>query len=212
MERVGSVATHVAASSAAAAPIDGLIKVRAVTNFVVLGREQAGWAATLKAATGVAAALVGRVTALGYETQTLRIVTNPFGEYLDCSSADSALAGLGALKAILDADDSGIRIRFAIGEARTPAELALVPRLIAEFGDLANICVNVQRDEQGLVDAEMCALAADTVVQLAETTERGEGNFNFTVNFACPPLIPYFPAGYLGAGDSSCFAIGLEHP
>ena len=61
-------------------------------------------------------------------------------------------------------------------------------------------------------DPEMCALAADTVVQLAETTERGEGNFNFTVNFACPPLIPYFPAGYLGAGDSSCFAIGLEHP
>ena len=67
---------------------------------------------TTTAAAGVAAALVGRYTALGYETQTLRIVTNPFGEYLDCSSAESALAGLGALKAILDADDSGIRIRF----------------------------------------------------------------------------------------------------
>eukprot|EP01043_Picozoa_sp_COSAG02_P009303 COSAG02_NODE_314_length_24915_cov_18.575596_3_plen_184_part_00 len=33
-----------------------------------------------------------------------------------------------------------------------------------------------------------------------------------SANFACPPLIPYFPASYLGSGDASCFAIGLEHP
>ena len=139
-------------------------------------------------------------------------MTNPFGEYLDCSSLESALAGLLAVKAILDADDSGIRIRFAIGAARNAAELALVPQMIAAYGDLCNICVNVEADEAGLVDAQMCELAAAAVRELATTTERGEGNFNFTVNFACPPLIPYFPAGYLGSGDGGCFAIGLEHP
>lgn len=43
-------------------------------------------------------------------------------------------------------------------------------------------------------------------------TDRGEGNFNFTANFSCPPLIPYFPAGYNTAETGECFAIGLEHP
>jgi hypothetical protein len=50
------------------------------------------------------------------------------------------------------------------------------------------------------------------IVTLAANTERGEGNFNFTANFACPPLIPYFPAGYNNASTGECFAIGLEHP
>ena len=212
MERAEQVAGHIAAAPVAEQQQHTLIKVRAVTNFVVLSPDQSTWPGLVKQATSVASALVARYTALGYETQTLRIVTNPFGEYLDCHSLESALAGLAEIKKTLDADESGIRIRFAIGAARNPAELALVPQMIAAYGDLCNICVNVDADEAGLVDAAMCELAAAAVVELAACTDRGEGNFNFTVNFACPPLIPYFPAGYLGSGDPGCFAIGLEHP
>ena len=168
--RVGAVATHVAGKETP--PIDGLIKVRAITNFLVLTPDQSQWAGLVQQATGVATALVARYTQLGYETQTLRIVTNPFGEYLDCSSIETALAGLAAVKAILDADSSGIRIRFAIGAARTAAELALVPRMIAAYGDLCNICVNVEADEAGLVDAHMCDLAAECVRELATETDR----------------------------------------
>lgn len=68
-------------------------------------------------------------------------------------------------------------------------------------------------DGNGFVDAALVDAAAGVVRELAETTPRGEGNFNFTVNFACPPLIPYFPAGYAtreGAGGGESFAIGLE--
>ena len=147
-----------------------------------------------------------------YETQTLRIVTNPFGEYLDTSTLPSALEGVAELKRIVEAGSTGIRIRVAIGEARTAGELSLVPAMIKAFGDLCNICVNVKADEHGVVDAEMCDLAAGVIVALAETTDRGEGNFNFTANFACPPLIPYFPAGYNTAATGECFAVGLEHP
>lgn len=46
------------------------------------------------------------------------IVSNPFGEYLDVSSADSALAGLQRIAETLKAINTGKRrIRFAVGEA-----------------------------------------------------------------------------------------------
>ena len=107
---------------------------------------------------------------------------------------------------------TGIRIRVAIGEARNASELALVPSMIAAYGDLCNICVNIEADGNGLVDGHMCELAAGVVVELAKSTPQGEGNFNFTANFACPERIPYFPAGYLASGSDNSFAIGLEHP
>lgn len=191
-----------------------LVKVRAITNFVKLDRDPGTWPAAIAKACSVASKAVAEFTSLGYTTQTLRIVTNPFGEYLDTSSLAAALTGLGNLKETVETAGgaTGLRIRVAIGEARTAAELALVPEMIAAYGDLCNICVNVAADEHGVVDAEMCAQAAEVVAKLATCTPRGEGNFNFTANFACPERIPYFPAGYLGSGSPSSFAIGLEHP
>ena len=190
------------------------LKVRAVTRFVVMARDTAGWAAKIEAAAGLCASLVAEYTEQGYETQTLRIVTNPFGEYLDCSSPETALAGLEVLKqaSVAASASAGLRIRVAIGAAQTAEEMALVPSMIKAFGDLCNICVNIEADENGVVDAVMCDLAAGAVVELGECTERGEGNFNFTANFHCEPLIPYFPAGYNTAETGECFAIGLEHP
>eukprot|EP00040_Diaphanoeca_grandis_P029658 m.174057 g.174057 ORF g.174057 m.174057 type:complete len:413 (+) comp31751_c0_seq2:175-1413(+) len=188
------------------------LKVRAVTRFVVLPRDQSQWQSAITTATHFCATLASRYTEIGYETQTLRIVSNPFGEWLDCSSIETVLDGLALLKAILDADDSGIRIRFAVGAATTQAQLLLVPRMIKEYGDLCNICVNVEADVHGLVDAAMCEAAADVIVKLSKETLRGEGNFNFTANFCCPPLIPYFPAGYNTAKSGESVGIGLEHP
>lgn len=93
-------------------------------------------------------------------------MTNGFGDYLDTSTIDSALAGVAELKRIVkSSSSSGIRIRVAIGEAKTKLELALVPRMIKEFGDLANICVNIRADEHGVVDGEMYVQAKRYVVQ-----------------------------------------------
>jgi uncharacterized protein (UPF0210 family) len=72
--------------------------------------------------------------------------------------------------------------------------------------------VNIGTDENGLVDARWCDLAAGVITELAACTPRGEGNFNFTANFCCPPLIPYFPASYATSDSGECFCIGLEHP
>ena len=47
--------------------------------------------------------------------ESLRLVLNPFGEYLDCSSKDTALADLGVLVGILQSLTGTIRVRMAIG-------------------------------------------------------------------------------------------------
>lgn len=89
----------------------------------------------------------------GYSVQTLRLVCNPFGEYLDTTSSAAALAGVNALKAILTSPavtSLGIRIRFALGAASNAADLKLVPALIQGAADLANCCVNIPCDELGL--------------------------------------------------------------
>ena len=80
------------------------------------------------------------------------------------ASAETALAGLGVLQGCLSELDDGVtRVRCAVGAARTAEELALVPAMIAEYGDLCNVCVNVPGDDLGLADAALSRRrAADT--------------------------------------------------
>ena len=107
---------------------------------------------------------------------------------------------------------AGIRIRFAIGEATTAHEIEILPELIKEFGDLCNVCVNVGLDEFGILDNALIVQAATAIQKVSQITARGEGNFNFTVNFNCAPLIPYFPASYHRSELGNRFVIGLETP
>ncbi|VVS95631.1 DUF711 family protein [Desulfoluna spongiiphila] len=88
----------------------------------------------------------------------------------------------------------------------------MLPELVKAFGDLCNVCVNVGLDDFGILDSELIDLSAEAVIKISKLTPRGEGNFNFTVNFNCDPLIPYFPASYHHAELGDRFVIGLETP
>ena len=121
-----------------------LCRVRAVTTFVSLTPDAAGWQSALADAKRQCDRLAAAFAAADYTVQSVRIVANPFGEYLDTSSPASAKQGLARIRDILSSlNQNGLRIRFAVGEARTAAEIALLPELIRDFGDLANACVNV---------------------------------------------------------------------
>lgn len=191
---------------------DPLLQVRAVTAFIVLTKDSSTWEPNIVQAALFCNRVATAINAIGFEVQTLRIVTNSYGEYLDTSSESAALAGMAILAKILAGSKMPpIRIRFAIGSANSPSDLALAPALISNFGDLANICVNIGVDSLGVPDPAMCALAAECVQKLAKNTPSGEGNFNFTANFNCSPLIPYFPAGY-NTNYANSFCIGLQYP
>ncbi len=190
-----------------------LCRVRAVTAFVVLSSERSSWPEALAEAKRQCDRIAASCQAAGYTVQSVRIVANPFGEYLDTRSLEAARAGLAEIQSILQRlNQNGLRIRFAIGEARTPEEIALLPGLIRDYGDLSNACVNVEADEQGFLDNAAILRCVDAMQEIAQITPRGEGNFNFTVNFNCAPLIPYFPAGYHRGEQGKCLVLGLETP
>ena len=207
-----------ASSALAADAVD--VAVRAVTHFIVMPSEATKWDTVLLSAANFCASVAKRFQDAGYTVQTLRIVTNPFGEYLNTSSEAAAVADMKRIESILQSQQTklGTRIRFAIGEARTVEEVELVPALVKAAADLANCCVNIPEGACGMPDPVMVAAAARCCATLATQTPDGpghtigEGNFNFTANFNMPAGCPYFPAAYNTSAEGASFGIGLEYP
>ena len=190
-----------------------LCRIRTISFFLTLHKDKSQWESALYSVKRDVDLLLPAVQKAGYTLQSIRVITNPFGEYLDLTNLQTAKAGLQYLTELLNKfNESGIRLRFAIGAARNKEEIALLPELIAAYGDLCNACVNVPLDENGVLDNELIEQSVYAVQRIANITPRGEGNFNFTVNFNCKPFIPYFPAGYHLSHLPNSFVIGLETP
>ena len=190
-----------------------LCKIRTITSFLTLSDDKSTWEQEIKKASLFGGTLAKKFNDKSYEVQSIRIVTNAFGEYIDTTSLQSAIDDIKILQDILLSPSMpNYRIRFAIGEAKTINEIKILPELIAMFGDLCNICVNIGVDELGVPDAKTTLLCARAVKKISKITPRGEGNFNFTVNYNCKALIPYFPASYFNSEEENCFALGLESP
>ena len=71
-----------------------LVRVRTVTAFVNMPTERAQWQASLSQAKQQCDAIADAIEAQGYRVQSIRIVSNPFGEFINVSGIDSALADL----------------------------------------------------------------------------------------------------------------------
>ena len=190
-----------------------LCKIRTITTFLTLKKDKALWKKEIKKACDFCNDLTSKFNKNDYEVQSIRIVTNAFGEYLDTSSLENAKADLQVLTKLLNSfTNDGLRIRFAIGEAKTINEIELLPQLIASYGDLCNACVNVLVNEYDILDNELIKHCSKAVQRISQLTPRGEGNFNFTVNFNCKTFIPYFPASYHDSKLQNSYVIGLETP
>lgn len=190
-----------------------LCKLRTITTFLVLDKNRALWKQEILKASDFCLRLSSQFAQQNYQVQSIRIVTNAFSEYLDTSNVETAKQDLQFIRSLLNEIKSdGLRIRFAIGEAKTAHEIALLPELIKEFGDLCNACVNIPIDSFSVLNKPLIDASVKAVEQIAQITERGEGNFNFTVNFNCQPLIPYFPASYHDSALGNRYVVGFETP
>ncbi len=190
-----------------------LCKIRTITTFLTLTFDKSKWEEEILKACTFCNELSQKFNKQDYEVQSIRIVTNAFGEYLDTTSIESVKADLEVLSSMLNSfAKEGLRIRFAIGEAKTSKEIEYIPELIKEFGDLCNICVNVPKNEFDILDNDLIDRCSKTVQKISQITPRGEGNFNFTVNFNCKPYIPYFPASYHDSKLENSYVIGFETP
>ena len=142
----------------------------------------------------------------GFELQTLRIATNPFGEWLydNAKTMESTAAvRLDLLKHILEKHD----IQFcSLGPAVTVEEISLCPMIVRAapcFSCSANITT-----------VKSATAAAQCILELSKTTSGGLGNFRFCAVASCQPFIPFFPAAKSCSqnGDGIVgFAVGLEN-
>ncbi len=190
-----------------------LCKIRTISTLLKLEKNKDTWKKEIQKACKFCKQLSKKFKQKNYKVQSIRIVTNAFGEYLNTNSIDEAKQDLEFIKNIIDSISfDNLRIRFAIGEAKTYDEISLLPELILHYGDLCNACVNVPLDNFGILDNNLIKHCAKCVKKISKITPRGEGNFNFTVNFNCKEFIPYFPASFFNAKSSNSYVLGLETP
>ena len=126
-----------------------LCRLRTISFFLTLHKDKTQWEDALYSVKRDVDLLLPAVQKAGlYLANRFGSLPILFGEYLDLTNLQTAKADLQYLTELLNKfNESGIRLRFAIGAARNKEEIALLPELIAAYGDLCNACVNVPLDE-----------------------------------------------------------------
>jgi uncharacterized protein len=186
-------------------------RIRTIAGFVNIRKDDFSSAGDLEgkivAANKAIRSMEMRLIEDGYEVQTVRIVTNPFGEWLEKEIMQNQLAQLDELL-------ERLHIQFcALGPADNVDEIRLCPAIISassRFSCSANV------SPTQVVNAKA---AASCFIQLSTMEEPdflkgGLGNFRFCATASCKPWIPFFPAAKSSSnfGDGFVgFAIGLEN-
>lgn len=131
---------------------------------------------------------------IGYEVQTIRIATNPFGTWLKEESQ------LDHIKKVLEEKNVGF---CSLGPADNLTELSMCFKIISKsslFSCSANLRAN---------DVSMANGCAKLVQELAKV-RNGLGNFQFCVAAAASANIPFFPIAKSAPESNPSFAVGLE--
>lgn len=147
----------------------------------------------------------------GYEVQTVRVATNPFGEWMyavssPSSKLDIAKARLGMLTALLEEQD----IQFcSLGPAVNVEEISTLCATIVRTAPCFSCSANIDT-------VESATAAARCILELSKTTPGGLGNFRFCAAASCQPFIPFFPAAKSSSQQQNehgivGFALGLEN-
>jgi uncharacterized protein len=192
-------------TTANAAPDAAKPKVRTVTAFVQLDRAryEAQILETMKVLNAAKAEFAQR----GYETQTVRIVTQPFAELVKGLNEKDALAFLRAL------DDLSQKQGFMpnVGPAMLhdtddPAAMRLLAQALSTLPRINASAIIA--DDDG-IHWKTIRESAKLVRYLTDHTPRSQGNFQFTATAMLKPLGPFYPgAWHTGAGKQ--FSLGFE--
>jgi len=193
-------ATAVRAASDGAKP-----KVRAITAFVRLDRSS--YERQVSEAMTVLKAVKSEFAKRGYETETVRIVTQPFAELLQGLSGQDALSFLRALDDLSQKDGFSPNVGPAmLHDSDDPGAMHLLARALSTLPHLNASAIIA--DDDG-VHWKTIREAATLVRYVTDHSARSQGNFQFAATAMVKPLGPFYPAAYhVGAGKQ--FSIGYE--
>ena len=191
--------------SAQAAADDSKPKVRTVTAFVRLDRST--YQEQIDDAMRVLAAAKAEFARRGYETQTVRIVTQPFAELVKGLSDAEALSFLRSL------DDLSQKGGFMpnVGPAMLhdtddPAVMRLLAQVLSTLPHLNASAIIA--DDDG-IHWKTIRESAKLVRYVAAHSVHSQGTFLFAATAMLKPLGPFYPGAYhTGAGKQ--FSLGFE--
>ena len=180
-------------------------KVRAITAFVRL--DPATYANQIGDALIVLRAIKLQFTEAGYQTETLRIVTQPLG---------ALVLGQPELKArefLKNLDDLGAKEDFIpnigpamMSDADDPRAIRLLEKALV---DLPHIQASTLIAGDDGIHWKVIHETAALVHALTENSKNSEANFRFTATAMLKPYGPFYPGAYHdGAGKQ--FSIGFE--
>jgi len=145
----------------------------------------------------------------GYQVQTIRLATQPLGEYLPQWTEPATLKGLKVLDQFARDNDIVCSIGPVITDDRYHPEFgSWAAELVQQTSNISFSC-QVASVDAG-VHIHALRSAADAIHAITRATPTGEGNFRFAATAFIPPGTPFFPAAYFDQGNS--FTIGLESP
>jgi uncharacterized protein (UPF0210 family) len=179
--------------------------VRAITAFVRLDR--ATYQQQIDEAMAVLDAAKAQFARRGYQTQTVRIVTQPFAELVQGLSEPDALAFLKKLDDLSQVKGFMPNVGPAmLHDSDDPAAMQLLAQVLSTLPHLNASAIIA--DDDG-IHWRTIRETAKLVRYVTEHSARSQGNFLFTATAMVKPLGPFYPGAYhLGAGRQ--FALGFE--
>jgi uncharacterized protein (UPF0210 family) len=203
---IGIVLFSALASTAAhAAPDASKPKVRAITAFVRLDRST--YEKQIDEAMEVLNAAKAEFAKRGYETQTVRIVTQPFAELVNGLGDQEALAFLRSLDDLSQKDGFMPNVGPAmLHDTDDPAAMHLLAQMLSTLPHINASAIIA--DDDG-IHWKTIRETAKLVRYVTDHSERSQGIFLFTATAMLKPLGPFYPGAYhTGAGKQ--FSLGFE--
>ena len=194
-----------ASTSAHSAPDATKPNVRAITAFVKLDRAR--YAAQIDETLKVLNAAKAEFAKRGYETQTVRIVTQPFAELVKGLSEKDALTFLSSLDALSQSKGFAGNVGPAmVHDSDDPASMLLLAKVLSTVPNLNASAIIA--DEDG-IHWNTIRESAKLLRYVTEHSPRSQGTFQFTASAMLKPLGPFYPgAWHNGAGKQ--FSLGFE--
>jgi uncharacterized protein (UPF0210 family) len=197
---LASVTVKALAASDAVRP-----RVRTITAFVRL--DQSKYREQIDDAMRVVSATKAEFARRGYETQTVRIVTQPFAELVKGLSDTEALSFLRSLDDLSQKDGFMPNVGPAmLHDTDDPATMRLLAQALSTLPHLNASAIIA--DDDG-IHWKTIRESAKLVRYVADHSVHSQGTFLFAATAMLKPLGPFYPGAYhTGAGKQ--FSVGFE--
>jgi uncharacterized protein (UPF0210 family) len=180
-------------------------KVRTITAFLRLDRSK--YEEQIDEAMRVLSAAKAEFARRGYETQTVRIVTQPFAELVKGLSDVQALSFLRSLDDLSQKDGFMPNVGPAmLHDTDDPAAMRLLAQVLSTLPHLNASAIIA--DDDG-IHWKAIRESAKLVHYVADHSVHSQGTFLFAATAMLKPLGPFYPGAYhTGAGKQ--FSLGFE--